>query len=172
MENQIYVVSGTVLVYLMFFIGAIGCFLPVIPGVVLAAAALAAFKALVPEAPISWTFAIVALALSVLAQALDFILSWYGARRFGATRWGAVGAFVGVFVGAFIPPQILWIFLAPVLFAFAFEYVGGASARQAAKAGFGTFAGTLAAALAKFLIVVFMAAWFTVEVVSAMMSDL
>lgn len=169
MESQIYTFSGVALVYLAFLIGAAGCFLPVIPGVVLAAAALVLFKVFVPESPLSWAFVAVAAALSVLAQLLDFIMTWYGAKKFGATKWGAFGAFVGVVVGIFIPPPMVWIFAAPVLFAFAFEYMGGASARQAAKAGVGTFVGALASSLVKFLLVVMMAFWFTAEIVMAEM---
>ena len=74
---------------------------------------------------------------------------------------------VGVVVGIFIPPPMVWIFAAPVLFAFAFEYMVGASARQSAKAGVGTFVGALASSLVKFLLVVMMAFWFTAEIVMA-----
>lgn len=169
MEEQIYLTSGVVLVYIMFLIGAVGCFLPIIPGVIVAGAALLIFKVFVPDAPISWAFVWTALVVSVVVQLLDFVLTWYGAKKFGATKWGAIGAFVGVFAGIFIPPQIISIFLAPLVFAFAFEYIGGASARASLKAGFGSFVGVLLSSIIKFLIVVFMAFWFSIDVVMSAM---
>lgn len=91
-------------------------------------------------------------------------MSWLGAKKFGATWRGGLGAFIGVFVGIFLPPPIFWIFVAPLAGAFLGEWLGGANLRESGKAGLGAFVGALVASMIKFLIVVYMAAAFTVEV--------
>lgn len=157
MEGEIFKVFVVATVFFALFVGALGCFLPVLPGVIIAGFAVLFAKLALPELPVSWAFVWASLIMSVLVQIADFLLTYYGAKKFGATKWGAIGAFVGVFVGIFIPPPLLWIFLAPFLFAFAFEYIGGASARVSLKAGFGSFVGVIFASVVKFVLVVFIA---------------
>ncbi len=163
MEDQIYIACAAFAVYAMFAVGALGSFLPVLPGPLLAGVALFGFKVFVPSVPISWLLVWVGVAVALIAQFLDFITTYIGVKKFGATWRGAFGAFVGVFVGIFIPPPLVWIFLAPFVFALAFEWIGGASFRDATKAGFGAFIGSLAASVLKFVMVVFLALWFTLE---------
>ena len=43
----------------------------------------------------------VLVALTLASYTLDFAGSWYGARRFGATRWGVAGAVAGATIGLF-----------------------------------------------------------------------
>ena len=163
MEQQIYIISATLVVYILFFVGALGSFLPILPGPLLAGVGLLAFKVLVPAASISWWLVGVGVAFAVIAQFLDLVTTWIGAKKFGATWRGALGAFVGVFVGIFLPPTLIWIFIAPLVFAFLFEWFGGATVRASAKAGVGAFVGAMAASVLKFLMVVFLAVWFTFE---------
>lgn len=125
--------------------------------------AILVYKLCLPE-EISWGCVIFALVMTAIAQILDFVMSFWGAKKFGATWRGCAGAFVGVFVGMFIPPQLLWIFIAPLVFAFAFELIGGVGVEAAGKAGIGAFIGSLLASVVKFMLVVAMAAYFFIEV--------
>ncbi len=147
-------------VYLMMFIGALGSFLPIIPGPIIAFLALLLYKFAIPESPMGWTFIGICFAITCLAQIVDFVLSWVGAKKFGATWRGCLGAFIGVFVGILIPPQIIWIFIAPLIGAFIGEYLGGADFRSASKAGIGAFIGSILASVFKFACVVAMALGF------------
>ena len=152
MENQIYIACWAGVVYIMLAVGAVGSFIPVVPGPLLAGLAVLCFKIFVPSAEISWWLAGAAVAVAVFAQ------------KFGATWRGVFGAFVGVFAGMLIPPPMLWIFIAPLFFALAFELFGGASWRDATRAGVGAFLGTVFASVFKFLSVVFLALWFSLEI--------
>ena len=154
MENQIYIACWAGVVYIMLAVGAVGSFIPVVPGPLLAGLAVLCFKIFVPSAEISWW----------LAGAAVAVASWIGAKKFGATWRGVFGAFVGVFAGMLIPPPMLWIFIAPLFFALAFELFGGASWRDATRAGIGAFLGTVFASVFKFLSVVFLALWFSLEI--------
>lgn len=155
--------SAVALVGIVMFIGAVGSFAPVIPGPALAFLAVLVYKLCLPD-ELSWGCVIFALVMTVIAQVLDFAMSFWGAKKFGATWRGCVGAFVGVFVGMFIPPQLLWIFIAPLVFAFAFELIGGVGLEAAGKAGIGAFVGSLLASIVKFMLVVAMAAYFFIEI--------
>ena len=76
---------------------------------------------------------------------------------------GAVLLALG-FVGIFLPPPALWIFIAPLVGAFLGEWLGGSGLRASGRAGLGAFAGSLAASMLKFLIVVYMAFAFSAGV--------
>ncbi len=153
--------SAVFAVYLFMALGLVGTVLPVIPGTLLASFPVLVFKLLFPESPLSWNFAIFALCLGAAGQLVDFVLAWLGAKVLGATWRGLLGSFVGVLAGAFIPPPLFWIFFAPLLFAFAFEYLGGMDFKRAGKASLGAFAGSVGASAFKAASVFVMAAGFT-----------
>ena len=127
-------------------------------------AAILVFKLVFPESGVGWLNIWICGFLAAFAQLADIFMSWLGAKKFGATWRGGLGAFIGVFVGIFLPPPIFWIFVAPLAGAFLGEWLGGANIRESGKAGLGAFVGALVASMIKFLIVVYMAAAFTVEV--------
>ncbi len=167
MEQDIYIFTGVLTVYLLLFLSALGSFIPVIPGPMLAGLGLLGFKLIFPESPVSWVLVVAGIIVAVVSQFIDIFATWIGAKKFGATWRGALGAFIGVFFGIFMPPPIIWIFIAPLIFAFAFEWLGGASVRSAANAGVGAFLGSILASVFKFLSVVFLAVWFSFSVASA-----
>lgn len=159
-----YIATGEILVYIACLLAAIGAFLPVLPGPLLSFAAILVFKLVFPESGVGWLNVWICGFLAAFAQLADIFMSWLGAKKFGATWRGGLGAFIGVFVGIFLPPPIFWIFVAPLAGAFLGEWLGGANIKESGKAGLGAFVGALVASMIKFLIVVYMAAAFTVEV--------
>lgn len=142
-------------------IGLIGCVLPIFPGttVILAAAILHRFM-LGPEKSIDWWSIAGLVALTLASYALDFAGSWYGARRFGATRWGGAGAIAGGIIGLFFGlPGLL---IGPIIGTFAGEIVGGQRLVAAGRAGWGALLGNLAGISAKLLLGLAMISWFLV----------
>lgn len=146
------------------FLGALGSFLPVIPGPLIAGLGLLGFKLIFPMS-ISWWLVIAGIIIAVFSQIIDIVATWLGAKKFGATWRGTLGAFVGVFIGMFLPPPLIWIFIAPLVCALLFELLGGADIRKATNAGIGALVGTILASVIKFLMVVFLAVWFSFEIV-------
>lgn len=159
-----YIAIGAALVYAACAAAAVGAFLPVLPGPLLSFAAILAFKLALPDSQLGWWNVGICGSLAAFAQAADIFMSWIGAKKFGATWRGGLGAFVGVFVGIFLPPPVLWIFIAPLVGAFLGEWLGGSGLRASGRAGLGAFAGSLAASMLKFLIVVYMAFAFSAGV--------
>ena len=162
---NIYLIISSIFVYLAMFVSVLGCVIPVLPGPALASLAVVLFKIGFPEA-ISWSVVWWSLALAAISQILDFACSWFGAKKFGASWRGAVGAVVGSIVGLFIPPQIIFVFVMSFVGAFLFEYVGGAKTREALNAGVGAFVGSIVALVAKFVATILIFALFTMELVN------
>lgn len=142
-----------------------GCIVPVLPGPTLAAVAVLLFKFCLPES-ISWSAVIWICVAAVVSQLADVFFTWVGAKRFGATWRGALGAVAGTIVGLFVPPQIVWVFVMPFLFAMFFEFVAGAKFRDSMRAGFGAFVGGLLALFVKITAVAFIVVVFIVNVCS------
>ena len=92
MENT-YLIIGEFVVFSAFFVAAVGAFLPVLPGPLLSFAAVLGFKLVFPESPLGWVNIAICGFLSFFAQVADFLLSWFGAKKFGAT--GASGRLSG-----------------------------------------------------------------------------
>lgn len=140
---------------LFFFVGIISTALPILPGNVIVWLGILIHILWVPEHSVSWTFFAVATFLMILAQVLDLAASYYGARIFGASWRGGVGALAGIFIGIFILGPILpviGLIIGPIVGAIAGEMLGGAEWKTAQKAGVGTIVGGLAAFLAKIFI--------------------
>ena len=132
-------------------IGLIGTVLPVLPGAAIILAAAVGHRLVVgPDYGMSWWAIAILVALTALSFALDFAASYLGAKYFGATRWGAVGALVGFIVGIFT--GFVTLLVAPIVGAITGELIAGQRLIKAGKAGWGTLLGNLAGMTGKLLL--------------------
>lgn len=140
---------------LLFAIGLIGTVLPVFPGtvIILGGALLHRFM-LGPERSVSWATIIVLVLLTVGSYALDFLSGYFGARFFGATKWGMFGALLGAVVGIFF--GLVGLFVGPVIGAVAGEFVAGKRMVDAGRAGWGSLLGNFGAMMGKLFIALLM----------------
>ncbi len=137
---------------LFFGIGVAGSFLPMIPGSALVWMGVLVHKLALGDESVSWAFVILTAVLAVAAQGIDLACSYWGARRFGASWQGAVGAVIGAVIGiAFF--GIPGLIVGPVAGAVSVELVKDWSWRRAGRAGFGTIVGGIVAFVLKLLIV-------------------
>jgi hypothetical protein len=150
---------------LLFVAGVVLTVVPVFPGPVLVFAGVASFQLWRPEAGPGTVFLGVALAATLATLVLDVFLSILGARRYGATWRGALGALFGAVVGLFLPPPLLWIFIGPVVGAILGELLGGRRLAEAGRAGWGTLLGALLATAVKLAVCVFLVAGFAFLVI-------
>jgi uncharacterized protein YqgC (DUF456 family) len=144
-------------------IGLMGTVLPVLPGtVIIFVAALLHRIMLGPEKGLGWLSLIFLALLATGSYAIDFLGGWFGARRFGATRWGTFGALAGALVGIFFGlPGLL---IGPLLGALTGELIGGKRLIDAGRAGWGALLGNFAAMFGKLLIGLLMVTWFLLAV--------
>lgn len=131
--------------------GLIGTVLPIFPGttIILFAAILHRIM-LGPEKSIGWRALTALVVLTLISYALDFASGYWGARRFGASRWGMFGATIGAVIGIFF--GIIGLFIGPVIGAIAGEFVAGKKMIAAGRAGWGSLLGTLGGMIGKLMI--------------------
>jgi uncharacterized protein len=101
--------------------------------------------------------------LTLFSVALDFLASLYGAKRFGATWRGLLGAFLGGVVGIFF--SLPGIIIGPFIGAMLLELLGGYKLDKASRAGLGATLGVFVGVVAKCMICALMIAVFTVNVI-------
>lgn len=128
-------------VLLLFLVGLLGTFVPILPGLPLIWLGILLDKVVSGADSVSWAIVAITAAITIVAQALDYLLSYWGVKRFGGTWRGGVGALIGLVAGFFLPPPLLWIIIAPIVGAIAGELVGGSTFKTAGKAGVGTLIG-------------------------------
>lgn len=127
------------IIILFFVFGIVGCILPAIPGPPLCYIALliAHFGHITT---FSYTFLGVWLLVVIVIQVLDFLIPSWGTKKYGGSKLGAWGSFIGTIVGTlFFSP--LGIILGPFLGAVIGELLSQKDLDTAIKAGFGSFIG-------------------------------
>lgn len=154
---------------LLFVIGLVGTLLPVIPGCFIVWVGVIIYRLWDPDGAISWTFVLVTAGLTILAQVLDFIAGYYGAKTFGASWRGGVGALLGAILGptvlSLIPGvgTIAGLLLGPIVGAVLGELSAGRTLKEGGRAGLGTVVGGIVSFALKLGIAVFMVSWFYFE---------
>jgi hypothetical protein len=99
---------------------------------------------------------------TLATYALDFLSGYFGARFFGATKWGMFGAMLGALLGIFF--GIVGLFIGPVIGAVLGEFIAGKRMIDAGRAGWGSLLGNLGALIGKLLIALVMIAIFFLTV--------
>ena len=153
------------IVVVLFAVGLIGTVLPVFPGTTIILAAAVLHRVMLgAEKSISWWIVAALVGLTLLTYAFDFVSGYFGAKYFGATRWGTFGAIIGALVGLFF--GIPGLFIGPVIGAVTGEFFAGKRMIAAGKAGWGTLLGNLAGMTLKLAIALLMITIFLLSVSS------
>ena len=136
---------------LIFMFGLVGSLLPVVPGSFIVWLGVIVHRLWMgADASVTWKIVILTGILTLFGQIVDFLMGIWGARKFGASWKGAVGAFVGAFVGFFVPPPLFWLIVGPIAGAVVGELAAGRTFREGGKAGVGTVVGGIIAFALKF----------------------
>jgi uncharacterized protein YqgC (DUF456 family) len=148
--------------FVLMGLGLVGAVFPIMPDslLILAGAYLQHFTIHSRHTVGWWTLGVLT-ALSVLAHLVDFGAGALGAKKFGASRWGALGGLIGGVVGLFFFP--IGLFVGPVVGVLCAEILLARKALlPAARSSWGTLLGTMAGMIGKVLIDVAMVAIFLV----------
>ncbi len=136
MDVALFILSG-----LFLFLGLMGCLLPVLPGPPLSYIGLLILQ-LTDPVPFSTRFMVIMAGVTILVAALDYLIPVWGTKRFGGSRYGVLGTFLGLVAGLiFFPP--FGIIIGPIIGALLGEYLYGRNHREASRAAFGSFVGFL-----------------------------
>ena len=101
--------------------------------------------------------------VTVVMAILDYYIPVWGTKKFGGTRYGAIGATLGLLVGFLVIPAI-GIFIGTFLGALVGELIGGANTRSALKSAFGSFVGFITGIVMKVLLCLVMIGFAVAEV--------
>jgi uncharacterized protein YqgC (DUF456 family) len=134
----------------LMLVGIIGAVVPALPGTTLILIGIIIWGI------VSGSFAavkiplIVTVIVLILSIGVDFLAGYLGAKQAGASKWGQIGAFVGLIVGflGLLPAlpfggPLLGILFGPLLGAIVGEYLYQRQLGLAVKAGIGIIVGSL-----------------------------
>ena len=149
---------------ILMIIGLIGSVLPFIPGapLILLGAFIYAWHS--DFLVVTWGTLAMLLVLAVLSQILEHFASLLGAKKFGASRWGMIGAFLGGIIGLFCG-GLLGILIGPFFGALLLELLHGRKLNASLKIGLGTFVGFLGGAIGKMIIAFTMIGIFLIKII-------
>jgi len=140
---------------LLFAVGLIGTVLPILPGTTIILAAIVIHRLMLgAEKSIGWGTIGILVLLVLVSYLFDFLGGYFGARYFGATRWGAGGALLGGIVGLFF--GIPGLFIGPVIGAIGGEVIAGKRIINAGRAGWGSLVGNLGSMIGRLMVALIM----------------
>jgi uncharacterized protein YqgC (DUF456 family) len=143
--------------FILLIIGLVSCILPPLPGPPIAFIALLLLYFFYPGIDIpAWmmvTLGIISFAITYL----DNLVAVWGTQKFGGTKAGIRGSFIGLIIGVLLSPIFTpaAIFGGTLLGAFAGELAAGNSTEIAIKSALGSFIGFLLGIGLKLLVAIF-----------------
>jgi len=127
---------------LLILLGFIGSILPILPGPPLGFIGLLLF-ALIRNfsPPLTPTLMVILLIVTMGVTLIDYLLPLFGAKRYGASKWGIWGAIGGMMIGIFFSSfgMLFGAFIGAVLV----EWFVSRKKGQALRAGWGIIVGSI-----------------------------
>ncbi|HLP90018.1 MAG TPA: DUF456 family protein [Nostocaceae cyanobacterium] len=141
------------LLIILMMVGVIGAVVPALPGSSLILIGVIVWGIVQKSITAIQIPLIVTTIVFLLSIGVDFLAGYIGAKQAGASKWGQIGAFVGIILGLFgllptIPiggplGPLIGILMGPLLGAIIGEYLYCRDLKIAIKAGIGIFVGTV-----------------------------
>lgn len=91
-----------ILCLILLFLGILGTFLPVLPGLLLSICGLLIYK-YGTDADLPMIYVWVFVILTVASVVLNYVIPAKTNQKYGGTRWGSIGSIIGTIVGIFLP---------------------------------------------------------------------
>ena len=156
-------IIGLVIALIIMAIGCAGSILPGLPSTPLVLIGAIAHKLYFKETGAGWIVITMLVLITAISLIMDYLTTIVGAKQFGATKKGMVGAIVGGIIGLFF--NLPGLLLGPFVGASVFEMAGGREFKPAMKAGVGATLGLFAGAIGKLLCCAAMMLLFIVNVI-------
>lgn len=134
----------------LMIVGIVGAVVPGIPGTSLILIAIVIWGVVQGSFSSVAVPLIVTITVLLLSIGIDFLATYWGAKEAGASKWGQIGAIVGLVLGilGFLPVlpfggPLLGILIGPLVGAIVAEYLYQRNFKLALKAGVGIIVGSL-----------------------------
>ena len=146
--------------FVLILIGIIGAFVPILPGPPLSYAGMIVIH-LSEKASFSPKTLIYVGIIALIITVVDYILPVIGTKTTGGTKYGVIGASLGLIVGIiFFPP--IGIIIGPLAGAFIAEILNKQTSNTAIRSAIGSFLGLMFGVVLK-LIISTIIAWFAIK---------
>lgn len=152
------------IVWILIFVGLVGTILPGLPGVGLVFGGMLLYALYFGVATIGMTTLIILGVVTVFSFLIDLLASLYGAKRFGASRYGLIGSLALGIIGLVflsLPGLFLGVFAGAVVGEY---FLAKKSAEAALKAGLGSVLGFLSGAVLKLIVALVMIGVFVAKI--------
>ncbi len=136
---------------LLAFLGLVGVILPFLPGTPLILLAAVVYGLGVGFQRIGMGIYIALAALTLFSLLVDYIATSLGAKGWGASRAGMIGAALGALVG-FLLGNLPGLFVGPFIGAFLAETLWGKGSKGSFRVGLGAAVGVLGGMVVRFLL--------------------
>ena len=134
---------------LLIIIGIVGSFMPIVPGPLTSWFGLFSLN-LISTVEIDKTLLIITFIIALIIFVLDSLIPIYGSKYFGATKYGILGASIGLLIGI-ITPIPFGIIIGPILGALIGELLFNNDLKKSIKSSIGVLIGFLASTFIKFI---------------------
>ena len=138
-----------ILSFAIMIVGIIGSVIPVLPGPLSSWIGLFLFS-MISDVQVNTTLLVTTFIIALIVFILDYILPIYTSKKFGASKYGIIGASIGTITGLFIPP--FGIIIGAIIGAISGELLLNKNFKKSFKAGIGVFLGLIVSGLSKALI--------------------
>ena len=129
--------------------GIIGSFMPILPGPLTSWFGLFILN-LISSVEIDSALLIITFIIAITIFILDSLIPIYGSKYFGATKYGIIGASIGLVIGI-ITPIPFGILIGPILGALIGELLFNNDLRKSIKSSIGVLIGFVASSFIKFV---------------------
>lgn len=91
-----------ILCLILLFLGILGTFLPVLPGLLLSICGLLIYK-FGTDSDLSMIYIWAFIILTIASVVLNYVIPAKTNQKYGGTRWGSIGSIIGTIIGIFLP---------------------------------------------------------------------
>ena len=147
-------------VLLIMIVGIIGSIAPALPGTPLIMLAALGYAWYTDFKVISTATLIALLIIMCLSLLVDYFSGLVGAKKYGASKWGLLGAFIGGLLGLFL--GLPGLIVGPFVGAFIGELVTGKGPEEAFLVGWGSLIGILGGGVIKVILALIMVIIFVI----------
>ena len=156
---MVFELTMLILAALAIVAGIVGCFVPIIPGPIVA------YSGLLCMIPTSKSPSVAMLVLfgviTAVVTVLDYVVPAMGAKKFNCSKFGVWGCMIGTIAGVFFLP--FGLLLGPFLGAVAGELIARKTFAAALKGGVGAFLGFLTSVFLKVAACLLMLAYYLTQ---------
>lgn len=137
--------------FTLMIIGVIGSIVPVLPGPLSSWVGLFIFSN-VTDVVVSGKLILICLIIAIGIFILDYIIPIYTSKKFGASRYGIIGASIGIILGLLFAP--FGIFIGAIIGSVTGEMILNKNFKKSLKSAFGVFLGFIISGFTKSMITV------------------